>query len=108
MIIPNGTIEMKRKTPTGIDRKTGYPVRPSEAQWGDPIPCQIVPVKHDALAMTKQGEAITAATWQVYVDEQRLEGEQLRLSREDGSVIGEYSVIHFEPLQAVCEIRIWI
>ena len=34
--------------------------------------------------------------------------EQIRLKDNGGNVVGEYSVIAIEPLEAVCEIRITV
>lgn len=102
MIIANGTIELKRKAATGIDAETGYPVRPSEVEWGSPIPCQIVPNSYNMLGQSN-GEHVTIASYQIYIDEQPVEGERLRLRRADGTLVGEFSMMEIRPLQAVCE-----
>lgn len=39
MIIENGTIEFKKKTPGTIDPETGHPSKATEVGWSDPIPC---------------------------------------------------------------------
>ena len=93
MIIPNGTIEVKQKTCGGIDPETGYARRSSDVVWSDPIPCQTL---------------TTSASYSVLIDEQPFDGEQVRLKDSQGKVIGEFSIIQIEPLDAVCEIRIWI
>ena len=108
MIIPNGTIEVKQKTCGGIDPETGYPRRSSDVVWSDPIPCQTLTNKYNALVLSKQGNPITSASYSVLIDEQPFEGEQVRLKDSQGKVIGEFSIIQIEPLDAVCEIRIWI
>ena len=108
MIIPNGTIEVKRKTGGGIDPETGYAIRSSNVVWSDPIPCQAQANRYNALSFSKQGDPITLASYSVLLDEQPFEGEQLRLTDIQGKIIGEFSIIQIEPLEAVCEIRIWI
>ncbi len=107
MIIANGTIEPKVKTGGGLDPETGYPVRP-EASWGDPIPCQFVPVTHDKLGTTKGGEHFTEAAYTILIEEQPFHAEQVRLTGRGGTVVGEFSVRRIEPLDAVCEVRITV
>lgn len=107
MIIPNGTIEVKTKTAGGINLQTGYPVKSSEVSWGDPIECQYLVNKYNALALT-EGEHYTAASYAVLIEEQPFTAEQVRLKDREGNTIGEFSVIQIEPLEAVCEIRVWI
>ena len=108
MIIPNGTIEITQKTCGGIDPETGYPKRSSDVVWGEPIPCQTLTNKYNALALSKEGNPIISASYAVLIDEQHFEGEQVRLKDRQGKVIGEFSIIQIEPLEAVCETRIWI
>lgn len=108
MIIPNGTIELKRKQAGGIDPETGHAVKPSSVNWGDPIPCQYFANKYDNLGHVS-GEHFKIAKYTVLIEEQTLEdSEQLRLKDRAGDVVGEFSIIQVEPLEAVCEIRIWI
>ena len=108
MIIENGTIEVKQKTiGQAVNPETGHAVRPTETGWGDPIPCQYLPVKHNELRRVN-GEPATEATYTVFIEEQPFDAEQLRLRSRDGSIVGEFSVIQLEPLEAVCELRIWI
>lgn len=108
MIIPNGTIQIKRKAGGGgIDPETGYAKRPASVDWSKPIPCQYVVNKYNALA-TSNSEHVTLASYQVLIDEQPFDGQQVRLSDSKGKVLGEFSIIHIEPLEAVCEIRLWL
>lgn len=108
MIIENGTIEMKRKGGGGIDPTTGYPRKPTGVSWGDPIPCQYVANKYNNLGRAN-GEHFIAATYSILVEEQTLDdGEQLRLKDRTGKVVGEFSIIQVEPLEAVSEIRILV
>lgn len=109
MIIENGTIELKQKVTAQppVNPETGFPVPPTGDAWGDPIPCQYVPVSYNQLRRVG-GEAAKEAKYQVYIEEQPFDAEQLRLRDRDGCILGEFSVIHAEPLDAVCELRIWI
>lgn len=107
MIIPNGTIEIKTKTGGGINPETGYANKPDNVSWGDPIPCQFLANKYDKLGKVN-GEHFTVAQYSVYIEEQPFEAEQVRLKDRKGKVLGEFSVIDIEPLEAVCELRILI
>lgn len=107
MIIQNGTIEIKAKTGGGIDPETGHPVKPVNVSWGDPIPCQYSANKYNKLGKY-DGEHFTVAQYSVLIEEQPFDAEQVRLKNRDGKVLGEFSVIEIEPLEAVCEIRILI
>lgn len=109
MIIPNGTIEFKKKTPGTIDPETGYPQQATEVGWGEPIPCQFLPINRNLLARTL-GEPITKATYTVLIEEQPIpEAEQLRLTDRTGRTLGEFSLIAPpEALEAVAEIKILI
>lgn len=107
MIIENGTIEPKVKSAGGIDPTTGYPIKPTQPQWGTPFSCQYVPNSHNNLGRVN-GEHFTTATYTVLIEEQPFTAEQIRLKDLQGNVIGEFSVISAEPLEAVCEIKILI
>lgn len=109
MIIQNGYIEVKRKTAGGIDPETGYPVKPSEVSWGNPIDCQYTANKYNKLGVVN-GEHFTAAQYSILIEEQPLgEFDQIRLTdSRTGKSLGEFSVIQVEPLEAVCELRILV
>ena len=108
MIIENGTIELKQKAGGGgIDPETGYPIKTASVSWSEPIPCQYTANKYDNLGKVN-GEHFTTAEYSVLIEEQPFSAEQLRLKDRDGNVIGEFSVIQVEPLEAVCELRILI
>lgn len=105
MIIANGTVEIKQKSEAGgLDPVTGFPVKPT-ASWGDPIPCQYIPVKHNLLAKVN-GEPVTLVSYDILIEEREFVAEQVRLKDIAGNLIGEFSIIQIEPLTAVCEIRI--
>ena len=106
MIIANGTIELKQKSGGGIDPETGYPVKPS-VTWGDPIPCQYTANKYDNLGRAN-GEHFKVAEYSVLIEEQPVDTEQLRLKDRDGNVVGEFSIIQAELLEAVCEMKILV
>lgn len=107
MIIANGTIETKRKTlsETKFDGN-GFPVAPTAPEWGEPIECQYVG-KQNNLA-SASGEPIREVSYSVFIEEQPFDAEQVRLKDRSGNVLGEFSVIQVEPLEAVCEMRITI
>ena len=107
MIIANGHIECKHKTGGGIDPVTRFPVRP-EVTWGDPIPCQYIPIRHDFIAVSPQGENYTLATYTILIEERPFSAETIRLTDRCGKVLGEFSVRQIEPLEAVCEVRITV
>ena len=107
MIIANGTIEVKRKTAGGIDPETGFPIAPSQVSWDEPIDCQYSANKYDNLGRSN-GEHFTVASYSVLIEERPFTAEQVRLKDRDGKVLGEFSVIQIEPLEAVCELRILI
>jgi hypothetical protein len=107
MIIQNGTIEVKAKTGGGINPETGYPVKPVNVSWSEPIPCQYSANKYNKLGKYN-GEHFTVAQYIVLLEEQPFEAEQVKLKSLDGKVIGEFSIMEIEPLEAVCELRILI
>ena len=107
MIIANGTIELKEKTVQGIDLQTGYPVRPSDVAWSDPIPCQYYANQSNSKGQVN-GEHYTIATYTVLIEEQPFSSEQLRLKDRSGNIVGEYSIISVKPLDTVCQIMILI
>lgn len=106
MIIANGTIETKVKTGGGIDPKTGHPITPS-VSWSKPIPCQYRANKYSNKGRVN-GEAFTIASYEILIDEQPFDAEMLRLQNDSGKILGEFSVIEIEPLQAVCQLRILV
>ena len=107
MIIQNGTIEVKRKTVGDIDPETGYPGRPTSVAWSDPIPCQYSANKHNWLGRVN-GEHFTTAQYTVLIEEQPFAAEQIRLKNLAGDIVGEFSIMEIEPLEAVCELRILV
>ena len=109
MIIENGTIEFKKKTPGKIDPETGYQQKATEVGWGEPIPCQYLPNNRNNLGRVN-GERFTRATYTVLLEEQPLpDSEQIRLTDRSGKPLGEFSLIAPpEALEAVGEIKILI
>ena len=107
MIIQNGTIEVKAKTGGGINPETGYPVKPVNVSWSEPIPCQYSANKYNNLGRYN-GEHFIVAQYVVLIEEQPFDAEQVKLKNRDGKVIGEFSIMEIEPLEAVCELRILI
>lgn len=109
MIIENGTIEFKEKTPGRIDPETGYPTKAANARWGKPIPCQFLPNNRNNLGRVN-GERFTTASYTVLLEEQPLpSSEQVRLTDSGGKILGEFSMIAPpEFLDAVSEIKILV
>lgn len=108
MIIVNGTIQVKTNTGGGMNYETGHPNPPDEVVFGEPIECQYIVNKYNALAKS-QGEHITQAEYQVLIEEQPFDAKQIRLKdKRTGKTIGDFSIRHIEPLEAVCQIRLWI
>lgn len=109
MIIQNGTIEFKVKTPGIIDPDTGYPSQATGVSWSKSIPCQYLPNNRNNLGRVK-GERFTTATYTVLIEEQQLpQSEQIRLTDQNGKILGEFSLIAPpEALEAVGEIRLLV
>lgn len=107
MIIENGTIQVKQKTGGGIEPTTGY-ARPSSAvSWGDPIPCQYYPNRYTNLGRVS-GEHVKSAEYTVLIELQPLGAEQIRLTDNQRGLVGEFSIISAEPLEAVGQTKITI
>lgn len=108
MIIQNGNIEFKHKTCGGFDAD-GYPVKAGDIYYSEKIPCQYVYKKRDLLAKSN-GNPVISTSYEVLVAMPLPEAksEQVRLTNMDGEIIGEYSVISFQPLRAVQEVKIII
>lgn len=108
MIIENGTIEVKSKSAGGIDPKTGFPIPSDRVIWSEPIPCQWLANKYNNLGKSEGGN-FTVAHYSILIEsEQEFKSEQIRLRDNYGNVLGEFSVIEVEPLQAMCQIRITV
>jgi hypothetical protein len=106
MIIPNGTVEFIANSGGGIDAD-GYPVE-SVKSYGPPVPCQYKANNHNSLGKTN-GETFTRASYWILIE--WLEPtpgltELLRLKSRSGRVVGEFPVLQFDPLEAVCQMRI--
>lgn len=107
MIIENGTIEIKTKTGGGLDPATGYP-SPAQVSWGAPVPCQYTASRFSFQGKTSQGEHTTTASYTILIEERPFQAEQIRLKDRESKVVGEFSIIQVEPLEAVGEIRITV
>ncbi len=106
MIIVNGTIEVQSTTGGGLDERTGFP-RAAATAWGNPIGCQYSPVKQDYLSAVN-GEPVKTLSYSILIEEQPFAADRVRLSDRAGNVLGEFSVISVEALEAVCQIRITV
>ncbi|MCD8313425.1 MAG: hypothetical protein LUC24_04625 [Bacteroidales bacterium] len=109
MIIANGSLQWRLSGgAVSIDPETGFPFT-EEAVWGDPMPCQTVPVSADRLARgSAGGERFTDLSFTIYIEEGTPAGEFLRLLGPSGNLIGEYPVKGVEPLDAVRQLRITV
>lgn len=109
MIIQNGTIECKSKTPGGINPLTGHAIPSSEAQWLSPIPCQWSVSNLSYVAESGSGERFTKASYVVLIEQvYDFSPRQVRLKDNSGNTLGEFSVISQEELDAVCQTKIII
>ena len=94
------------KSGGGIDPETGYPTVPT-VTWGKAIACQYRANKYRNLGKAG-GEAFTVASYEILIDARPFDAEVLRLYDLCRRLIGEFSVIEVEPLQAVCQLRITV
>lgn len=105
MIIGNGYIETKRKEAAGIDPESGHPIKPSGVSWSTPIPCQYTANRYSNVGQVR-GEHFKTAEYSILIEAQSFDAEQIRLKDRCGNIVGEFSIISAEPLEAVCQIRI--
>lgn len=110
MIIQNGTIQPKVKATTQavIDPATGH-VRKDATQvsWGDQIPCQYTANRYNALGRVL-GEPSTERSYEILIEEQPFDAEQVRLLDAKGALVGDFSIISATPLEAVGEIKLLV
>lgn len=105
MIIPNGTLEFKTKQVRGADPNTGYPLPPEET-WGEPVPCQYYQNSRNMLAQVGK-ETRDLASYTILI-EGKAQGESMRLTSDDGTIVGEFSAVSIEELRAVGQTKIVI
>lgn len=96
-VVANGSVSFKYKTGGGFEAITGYPVV-AKSYWGEPVECHWATVSMDLLAIG-HNEHFTNAKFVVYILGNTLPTEQMKLSDNNGDVLGEYSVISYEYLQ---------
>lgn len=106
-IIPNGRVQFLRATPGAVDAASGFSLKPSVERVGEPLPCQIVPTRRDNLALSL-GEHVTAATYQILLDEGCDTTPYLRVDSDGQDLHREFHVKWQEPLRAVRQIRLWV
>lgn len=107
MIIQNGMIEFRITKGGGLNPETGYPVTPSSPSYSESIPCQFKANRYNSLGVVN-GEHYTIARYEILIEEQPVQSEQIRLKDMSGKEIGTFSIIQVEPLEAVCQIRILV
>lgn len=106
MIIQNGTIEVQIIAEGELDDK-GYPIVPVGEQWGEPIPCQYMIAKYNALALLLN-EPITEQNYTILIEKQEFSADRVRITDMEGVEVGQFSVTSIEPLDAVGQIRIQV
>lgn len=109
MIIQNGTIEAKIKQAGGITPETGFPVKSTGEAFMPAIPCQYTANQYNQLGRTN-GERFTVAAYTILIEQQRtpFTAEQIRLKDMDGNIVGDFSVMSIEPIDAVCQMKILV
>ncbi len=110
MIIQNGYISVKNKQAGGIDPATGFPVKSAGVAYMPAIPCQYTANSYSNLGRTQSGERFTVATYTILIEQQKkpFTAEQIRLQDMDKQLVGDFSVISIEPIEAVCEVKILV
>lgn len=107
MIIQNGYIESVTLLNGGLDAATGHPTAGTK-EYGELIPCQFYASHYNAQAKSN-GEPFTSAAWTILIESLwDFNAEIVRLRDLRGTVIGEYSILRKEPLDAVCQVRITV
>ena len=103
-LFSNGTLQFKQKTGGGIDPTTGYPVQ-ATSTWGEAVPCSWNTVSLNLLATTNN-EHYKDAQYSLFIEGNNLPSEQLKLSDNNGNVLGEFSIISYEYLDTKSVTRI--
>lgn len=107
MIIQNGYIESVTLFDGGLDATTGHPTA-GKKEYGELIPCQFYASHYNAQARSN-GEPVTSASWIILIESLwDFDADILRLLDINGKIIGEFSILRKEPLDAVCEVRIYV
>lgn len=110
MIIANGYIRFKLKTTPDvvIDPETGYPKKQETlSAWGEPIECQYTANRYNALGRVL-GEPRTERSYEILIEYQAVQSEQLQLQTLDGDIMGEFSIISSTPLEAVGQLKLLV
>lgn len=132
MIIPNGTLEFFVVSKAGGLDADGYPVAATGA-YGPAVPCQFSYAERSFRAEDEQGERVISQRYAILMEQfivrdtyrniqitTSLGGvyvigggpyptaERIRLKDLLGNTIGEFPVRNYEPLEAVCQLRITV
>lgn len=110
MIIQNGYISAKSKQAGGIDPATGFPVKSAGVAYMPAIPCQYYANSYNNLGRTANNERFTVATYTILIEQQPapFTAEQIRLQDMNKQLVGNFSVISIENIDAVCEVKILV
>ncbi len=110
MIIQNGYIQIREDrefSDDGLDPETGYPLSTYDEVFGKPIPCQYI-----ATAYNFQGrvgtEHVIKSKYSILIDREEFKSERIKLTNLKGDILGVFSILQIEPLEAVCQTRIFV
>lgn len=110
MIIQNGYIATKIKQAGGIDPVTGFPIKSTGEAYTPAIACQYYANNHNNLGRSQSGESFTVATYTILIEQQPtpFAAEQIRLYDMEQHIVGDFSIISAEPIEAACEVKILV
>ena len=106
MIICNGHIRLITKSGGGIDPETGFVIKTTRS-WGSPIECQYRANEYNNKGKT-DGNTFVVAKYEILVERQEISSEQIQLSDKSGNILGEYSVVSIDQLDAVDKTKITV
>lgn len=95
-LFTNGTVQFKQKTGGGIEPATGYPISASST-WSEAVPCCWNVISLNLLAKANN-EHYKDAQYTLFIEGNSLPSEQLKLTDNNGNVLGEFSVTSYEYL----------
>ena len=108
MIIENGYIQFYSE-PSSIEYGTDGLPRPTSGEWGETIPCQWrLKNKNLQAKSAVSGNAVVVSTYEVLFNDCYTYSERCKLFQQDGSEIGEFSVIQDEHLHLLQLYRLYI
>lgn len=106
MIICNGTIAFKTKL--APMRNADGEILAGGASYTAPIPCQYYANGGTLQGRDTIGNPVKQLSWTILIEERPIKSEQIELRDAMGDIVGEYSILRYEPLQAVSQIKILV